>query len=392
MNILLIAPQPFHEKRGTPLAVALLARALGELGHQIDLITYHLGSDYPIPGVRHRRAARIPFITSIGKGLSAKKLFLDIFVFIKAVELVWRNRYDCIHGVEEGVFMGILLKWTTGVPVVYDMDSSIPEQMGDSSSSLWSSTPCTRLAAMLENWAVKNANLVLAVCSALQERVSRICPQTPVAVLEDIPVSEKAAADTPKVVQRLMNELGIDGRPCIVYTGTFEAYQGIELLLQSIPQIVQTHPTAVFVLVGGQPDQLPEVTQLCEKMGIMAHLRIVGRRPLEEMPAFMAMATILVSPRTLGSNTPMKIYSYMQSGRAIVATRLPTHTQVLDDSRALLAEADAASFAAAVAALLDNPEQRRRLGAAAAAYVDTHFTYDVFKQKLKDAYARLKIC
>jgi glycosyltransferase involved in cell wall biosynthesis len=389
MKILLIAPQPFFEKRGTPLAVAVLARALSELGHEIDLVTYHIGEPWHFPSVTHCRAFPVPLIHSVKKGLSAVKLLLDVFVFIKAFSLLFRNRYDCIHGVEEGAMMGVVLKSIFRVPLVYDMDSSIPEQLQESRSPVWTLAPVLWLAECLERWTVIRSDLVIAVCSALSERVSGISPGTRVSVLEDIPVSEKAPLSLADDIRRIRLELLLGDAPCVVYTGTFEHYQGIDLLLDCIPLVIRLNPTVLFLLVGGQSGQVEEVQRTVDTMGIGSHVRILGRRPMEDMPAFMGLATVLVSPRTLGSNTPMKLYSYLQSGIPVVATRLKTHTQVLNDSISVLAEADPENFAHAIARLISDESLRVRLGSAAEEYVEANFSYHVFKDKLRNAYARI---
>jgi glycosyltransferase involved in cell wall biosynthesis len=67
---------------------------------------------------------------------------------------------------------------------------------------------------------------------------------------------------------------------------------------------------------------------------------LTGQRPAEEIPAYLDAATLLVSPRSTGTNTPLKIYQYLRSGRPIVATNLRTHTQVLAEDTAFLAEPD----------------------------------------------------
>ncbi len=61
-----------------------------------------------------------------------------------------------------------------------------------------------------------------------------------------------------------------------------------------------------------------------------------GHQPARDIPAFVEAADILASPRIAGTNTPLKIYSYLRAGKPIVATDLLTHTQVLDRETALL--------------------------------------------------------
>jgi len=391
MKILLIAPQPFFEKRGTPLAVSVLCRALSELGHSVDLVTYHIGEPWSFPAIEHHRNINIPYIHSVNKGLSSTKLFLDFFVFIKAVILLLKNRYDVVHGVEEGAIMGVVLKSLFKTKLVYDMDSSIPEQISESGSPLWNRAPVVRLADRLEGWTVQHSDLVLAVCTALKERVLSIAPDKSVAVLEDIPVVEKAPASLIDDMKRIRSELSLGDASCVVYTGTFENYQGIDLLLKSIPLVVKRQQNVIFVLAGGQAAQIETVLQAVEQMGITHNVRILGRRPMEEMPAFMALADVLVSPRTLGRNTPMKLYSYLQSGTPVVATRLLTHTQVLDDTVAVLTEATPEEFASGIARLLDDNDLGQRLASAAAEYVEKNFSYGAFMEKVRQAYTQVEL-
>ena len=60
MNILLLAPHPFYQERGTPIAVDLLLRVLAERGEQVDVLTYHEGEDRAYPGPGAVRLFRIP--------------------------------------------------------------------------------------------------------------------------------------------------------------------------------------------------------------------------------------------------------------------------------------------------------------------------------------------
>jgi glycosyltransferase involved in cell wall biosynthesis len=107
------------------------------------------------------------------------------------------------------------------------------------------------------------------------------------------------------------------------------------------------------------------------------------------MTTCMAAADVLVSPRSSGSNTPLKIYSYMHSGRPIVATRIESHTQVLDDLSALLVEPDAASLAAGIDAVLADPALAARLGTASRERGERHFSIRAFVEGTARAYVKL---
>jgi glycosyltransferase involved in cell wall biosynthesis len=100
-------------------------------------------------------------------------------------------------------------------------------------------------------------------------------------------------------------------------------------------------------------------------------------------------ADLLVSPRIRGTNTPLKIYSYLRSGKPIVATNLLTHTQVLTPEIAVLVDPAAGPFAAAILELLENPERRAQLSSAARAVAAEKYSREVYLRRTELAYERL---
>ncbi|MCH8283078.1 MAG: HAD-IC family P-type ATPase, partial [Chloroflexi bacterium] len=90
MKILMLAPEPFFESRGTPISVLGRLRALSTLGHEVDLVTYHLGENVSIPGMTIHRIPRVPLVRSIKVGPSFIKPFLDVLLFAKAIRLLKR--------------------------------------------------------------------------------------------------------------------------------------------------------------------------------------------------------------------------------------------------------------------------------------------------------------
>ena len=119
-------------------------------------------------------------------------------------------------------------------------------------------------------------------------------------------------------------------------------------------------------MAGGKPDQVEKARRQARAAGIDDVTIFAGERPAEEMPAYLLACDVLVSPRSRGTNTPLKIYQYLRSGKPIVATRLLTHTQVLSDETAILTGASPREFADGIIAALQDPARAAAVGDARA--------------------------
>jgi len=164
MRILFLAPQPFYQVRGTPIAVNNFLKVLSERGDQVDVITYHEGWDVKYEHINVHRISRIPFVHGIRPSFSWKKVICDGFMFFKAIRLASRTRYRLVHAVEESVFIALVLKWLFRIPYIYDMDSSLAQQMVEKYPVL---SPLRFLLNSCERLAVRNAEVVVPVCDAL---------------------------------------------------------------------------------------------------------------------------------------------------------------------------------------------------------------------------------
>src|SRR4051812_2716433 len=129
VRILMIAPEPFFEPRGTPFSEFHRIRALTALGHEVDLVTYPFGQDVSLPGLRVFRSVRPPFLTDVKIGPSLAKLPLDAFLTLASIRRALSERYDAVHSHEEGGVIGALLAMALRVPHLYDMHSSLPQQL-----------------------------------------------------------------------------------------------------------------------------------------------------------------------------------------------------------------------------------------------------------------------
>ena len=386
MKILFLAPQPFFRVRGTPINVRNVITALGEAGHQVDLLCYPWGEDICVPGVRVLRLSRIPGLSEVGVGLSPGKLALDVFMFWRAWGLCRKNRYDVIHAVEESAFFAVWLKKLFPCQLIYDMDSHISDHLRYSGRLLF--WPIIPLAEFLERAAMRHSEFVLTVCRSLSQEVERASPGVRIVQIEDAPLQSSRQEDI-EGARRLRQALNLGDAPVAVYTGNFESYQGVELLLRAMSIVRRARTDAHGVFVGGEPEQIARMKEIARSLDLLTGCIFTGKRAMEEMPAFMSMASVLVAPRIGGTNTALKIYTYMQSGKPIVATKLATHTQVLDDECAILVQPQPDDLAAGILWAIKEPLLADALGRKAEARVAARYSLASFRNKVRWAYQEL---
>src|SRR5262249_12835328 len=191
VKILMIAPEPFFEARGTPFSEYHRIRALLDLGHTVDLVTYPFGSNVSLPGLRIFRCLRPPFMRDVRIGPSLAKIPLDLAIAATSLRPVPIDRYDAVHSHEEGSLIGAVLAGMLRVPHLYDMHSSLPQQL--TNFSFTQSRLLTRLFAWMERFVVRRSRVVIVICPQLAETVKEIDAAVPTILIENAPGS----GDTP---------------------------------------------------------------------------------------------------------------------------------------------------------------------------------------------------
>ena len=384
MKVLMVAPEPFFEPRGTPISVYQRLMMLRFLHHDVDLATYHVGEPVAIDGVTVRRIPNLPWITHVSIGPSFAKILLDIILFIQVIYLLLRYRYDIIHSHEEASFFCAPLAKIFRIPHVYDMHSRLPEQL--SASKYGKLTPAVWLFGLLERSVLRASQAVLTVDRNLETYVLNAGTDLVHARIENLPVQsglpDGSAPGAPASYPHSNNDADIP----IVYTGTFESYQGLDLLIDAAQPVLGQCPDARFVLVGGTDEQVALYRAQAERLGVSERVCFPGTVPIEESIKYLALAEILVSPRTNGTAIPLKVYSYLKAGKAVVATSLPSHTQVFNAETAILTEPSSEGLAAGILQLLEDQSLRRTLGANALTLADQKYSLPAQAAKLDQVY------
>jgi glycosyltransferase involved in cell wall biosynthesis len=379
VRILFLAPQPFFEVRGTPLAVHAFVGALLRLGHEVELLSFPQGQDVALPGLVHRRSLRLP-VGRVKAGPSLAKLLLDLPFVVQAGWRMLVGRFDVVHAVEEAAHLVAPLARLLRLPLVADVDSSIPDQLRYSGFATHG--PLLWAAEALEVHALGHAAAVVTVCASLTDAVRARAPQATIFQIEDPPLVEapgSATAAPGRTPEQLRAALGLDARPVALYTGNFEPYQGVELLVAAAGLL----PEVQFLFVGGEPH---EVATLRARAPVGAGCVFAGKRPPSELGDLLRACDVVVSPRCRGTNTPFKIYTYLAALRPLVATRIATHTQLLDDTLAFLVEPTAAGLAAGIRAALADPEAAQARAQRGRALIEREYSVERYEAKVAAAY------
>ena len=389
-KLLVIAPQPFFAPRGTPFSVYYRALVMSEQGASVDLLTYGEGQDVDLPNVRIVRIPRVPGTAPVPIGPSYKKLVLDALMILWTIGLLIRRRYDVVHAHEESVFWCRALKPVFRFRLIYDMHSSLPQQLGNFNFS--KSRLLIGVFGWLEDWSLRAADAVITICPDLRDyALSRGVISSrhfliENSIFEDVKVVPGKEPNPIPASGAALDGSRFEfppGRRVILYAGTFEAYQGIDLVIKAFERVAKEDSSSVLLLVGGTPDQVKQMQALAAELQVGRRCIFTGRVSKTEALRFTARADILLSPRRSGTNTPLKIYEQLASGKPLIATRIWSHTQVLTAEVCFLVDPEPDPIAAGMLEALRNPERAKALAANARALYEREYARSVYEGKIR---------
>jgi len=385
MKALVIAPQPFFSPRGTPFSVYYRTLISSELGAQIDFLTYGEGQDVDISNVNIIRIPRFKILGDVKIGPSILKLFLDIFIIVKMLALLIRNKYDFVHAHEESVFFARFMKPLFGFKLIYDMHSSLPQQLTNFNFS--SSKSLINLFKKLEDSCLRVSDGVITICPDLFNYVNTIIENKDKhflienSIFEPVKLKNTEAGHTNDVTKKISQELS--KKDIIVYAGTLEKYQGIDLLIKGFKYTLSENPNAFLIIVGGSPDQVKKYSSLAKDNQVSDKIMFTGRVDQPTAKYYSGIAKVLVSPRSEGTNTPLKVYEQLVSGTPLVATNIYSHTQVLTEDVAFLVDPTPQAIGNGIAQALKKGDETEKKVAAAKKMYEEKYSRIRYTQKLR---------
>jgi glycosyltransferase involved in cell wall biosynthesis len=384
LSILMIAPQPFFRSRGTPFSVLHRIRALLLSGHSVDLVTYPFGEAVPLEGLNIIRAGRPPFVRDVPIGPSFTKVLLDIPLYLAARRQLKKKKYDLIHSHEEAAFFAVSLAAKYKIKHVYDMHSSLPQQLCN--FGRFNYGPVRKLFERMERYVLDTCDGVITICTDLANTVDKYGVDIPHSMIEN--TADDTLVFPPQDVD-VVETYSLQNKQIVLYTGTFETYQGLDLLVAAFKDVVARLPDAHLLMVGGRPEQVAATRRQVEELGIGKSVSFSGTVPSSAIPSYLSAADVIASPRSSGTNTPLKLYGYMRSGVPMVATDKYTHTQTLDPGIAHLVPATVSGMAEGILKLLNDREYATRLADEAMKKADKLYSDRVYLFRVSDFYSNV---
>ena len=332
-RVLVIAPTSFFRDTGCHVRILEEARILSRLGHLVDIATYRNGDD--VEGLNIHRTLPIPWRQHYEVGSSRHKFVFDFLLGLTILWLLLTRKFDVIHGhLHEGGLMGIVLGGLFSVPVLCDLQGSLTEEMMDHgfiSRGHWIYKPLLQL----EKWIVRRCGRTVASTPQFAELLAKEFGARPghVQVLSDFvdtEVFQPLVEDEQPQVEALRQrwQLPQDAK-VIVYLGLLAPYQGTDLLLESMPQILAQFHNAHLLLMGYP--FMEEYKAKAQELGVAPAVTITGRIPYAEVPAHLALGQMAVAPKLSRTEGLGKLLHYMAMGLPTVAFDVPVAKSYLGD-------------------------------------------------------------
>ncbi|RJY09433.1 TIGR04063 family PEP-CTERM/XrtA system glycosyltransferase [Aurantiacibacter aquimixticola] len=244
-----------------------------------------------------------------------------------------------------------------GIPVVYEIRAFWEDAAVGNLASREGSLKY-RLTRRLENMAVAGADAVFTICKGLKsDLVARGVAAGKIGIMPngvDLTLFGDPAAPDPE----LAAQLGLGNGPVIGFIGSFYDYEGLDDLIDAMPLLVQRHPDARLLLVGGGPMEDMLRMQAATSPACDAII-FTGRVPHDEVEKYYALMDVMAYPRKRSRLTdlvtPLKPLEAMAQMKLVAASDVGGHRELMshDDTGTLFAPDDPAACAAALADLLD---------------------------------------
>lgn len=376
LRVAMVAACPFPWPRGTPVRVHRMAEALSRRGHDVHVVTYHLGKPLSAPGFAVHRIRDVPGYVRTAPGPSARKLFhLDLLLTGLLTRLHAERPFDVIHAHHyEGILVASRVR---RAPLVYDAHTLLAGELPYYPLGIPRSLK-RRIGGVVDRWLPRRAAYTVAVSESIRHRLVEIG-----AVAEDRVCVIANGVEFERF--RDNGEPRAHGET-LIFAGTLAPYQGVDLMLESLATLRARRPGVRLRIVTDSPFDPFEA--LARRLGVRDAVEVCSAT-FDQQPALLASADVALSPRVDCDGIPQKLLNYMAAGKPIVS--FDGSAVHLEHERTALRvpDGDTGAMARAIERLLDDRELARRLGETSRRDARRKFSWEGVATRVEEVYRRV---
>ena len=366
-----------------------MAEALAECGHEVHVVTYHLGTGRVSPALRVHRTPELASYRHFGPGPTLGKLcVLDPLLIVKLTGVLRRFPIDIVHAHHyEGLLAAVAAGVSFGrgrrgarIPVVYDAHTLLASELPYYGPGLLPRAKRT-VGRKLDQWLPKWSDHIITVTETIRDKLIRagIDPNRITVIPNGVECEHfhvRATSRPPGNTQKK-----------VLFTGNLARYQGIELLLQAFARVLRLKPDVRLVIAANDSFQ-PYEPLACE-LGVRASIDLLAAPDFDRLPTILAGADVMVNPRTECDGLPVKLLNYMAASKPVVSFAAAAPGVQHRRTGWLVPDADATAFAEGILTLLDDPELADALGREARRYVEANCRWPAIAERVQAVYGTL---
>lgn len=309
-------------------------------------------------------------------------------------EVVLMTKPDLIHA-HSPVLNALPSLWVgrrQRLPVVYEMRASWEDAAVDHGTTQEGSLRY-RTSRSLESLALRHADQVTTICEGLRGDIaSRGIPPERITVIPNAVDVSLFRLDTEPDAE-LRRSLGLNGATVVGFAGSFYGYEGLDLLIEAVRQMLPRHPQLRVLLVGGGPQE-SNLRAQAVAAGLQERVIFTGRVPHAEVQRYYELIDVLAYPRLpirlTELVTPLKPLEAMAQGRMLVASDVGGHRELIrhGETGFLFRAGNAAALAGAIDDVLVRRAFWPKLREQARRFVEVERTWASSVERYREVYRR----
>lgn len=245
----------------------------------------------------------------------------------------------------------------------------------------------------MEFKAVNAADAVVTISEALREEIISWGIKSDKVTV--VPNSVNLARFQPLACDRQLKwELGVEGRFVVGFIGSITIYEGLDLLIKAIANLVEQGIKISLVIVGDGPE-LEKLKLIAESTSVSEQIIFTGRVPFTEVNRYYSIFDVCPLPRksyeVCRLVPPLKPLEIMAMNKPVIVSNLPVLQEIVEDGKnGLVCQADDIdSLQQTLMSLYSDPEKKEKLGKAGQDWVEIHRSWDRVSQTYLQLYKNL---